>query len=122
MLGVLPMPFLCAVAIAVVLRPLAASAHGAPIDLAFFGPFGAPTVQCVRAISFATQRCFHKVLALKRQCLDNQLSDVACDVGQRDAAIDTAKQAAQAAVAATCLGGQLTELRFNSFDEVKADV
>jgi cysteine-rich repeat protein len=104
------------------LAPWPAWAHGAPIDLAFFGPFGAPTVNCVRVMSFATQRCVHAVLAVKRRCIDQQLSGQLCDGAQRDITIAAAIQAAQDSVVAGCLGGQLTELRFSSFDEAKADV
>src|SRR5947207_631191 len=103
------------------LAPWAAWAHGIPLDLAFFGPFGAPTVNCVRAMSFATQRCVDAVLAVKRRCVDVQLSGQTCDFAQRDLTIAAAIQDAQDAVVTACRGGQLTELRFNSFDEAKTD-
>src|SRR5262245_37840089 len=59
--------------------PVPALAHGIPLDLAFFGPFGTPTVRCLRVIGAAAQRCFRAVLAAERRCMDRQLAGQSCD-------------------------------------------
>src|SRR5215470_2736138 len=104
-------PGLAAVACAVLVARLAA-AHLLPPDLPFYGPFGAPTARCQRALGRAAQRCFRRVLAAQRQCLDTELVGGSCDVSSRDAEIAAAKQAGEDSVVQACLGGQLTELRF----------
>jgi hypothetical protein len=101
--------------------PPAARGHGIPLDIAFWGPFSAPTVRCQRVLGRAARRCFHQVLSLQRACMDEQLTAASCDASTRDARIAGAIGAAQDAVQ-ECFGGQLTELRFNSFDETKFDV
>ena len=101
--------------------PRPASAHLLPPDLPFYGPFTAGSVRCLRMISLATQRCFKRVLSLQRQCTDAVLTGQSCDTALVDAQIAAAKQTAQDVVAATCLGGQLTELSFSSLQEAQAD-
>jgi len=108
--------------LALCLAASSAHAHLLPPNLALFGPFGAPTVRCLRTLSLAAQRCFAVALATQRDCMSQQLSGGVCDRATRDARIDTAKQAARDAVVNTCLGGQLTGLRFVSFDEAETDV
>src|SRR5215468_2273662 len=99
-----------------------ARAHLFPPDLAFYGPFGGPTVRCQRALGHAAQRCFRRVLTAKRLCMDAELAGGTCDRSGRDAEISAAQQDGQDAVVQACLGGQLTELRFIGFDEAKMDV
>jgi len=101
--------------------PPAASAHLLPPDLPFYGPFTPSSVHCLRSISLATQRCFEQVLSLERQCTDAELAGQGCDTTRRDAQIAAAKQTVQDTVAATCLGGQLTELSFSSTEEAQGD-
>jgi cysteine-rich repeat protein len=104
-----------------VLKPSPAAAHLSPPDLAFYGPFTAGSVRCLRVISMATQRCFKRVLALRRACMDDTLAGRTCDTAQREAQIAAAKQTVHATVAATCRGGQLTELSFSSLEEAQTD-
>jgi len=99
-----------------------ARAHLFPPDLAFYGPFGGPTVRCQRALGHAAQRCFRRVLTAKRLCMDAELAGGTCDRSARDAEVSAAQQDGQDAVVQACLGGQLTELRFIGFDEAKMDV
>jgi cysteine-rich repeat protein len=100
-----------------------AHAHGtAPPDLAFWGPFGARTVACLRVIGRATQRCFRQALALHRDCAERVLAGQPCDESLRAARVMAATAVAAAAVDRACLGGQLTELRFAGFDDARADV
>jgi len=98
-----------------------AGAHLLPPDLPFYGPYTAGSVHCLRVISWATQRCFKRVMTLQRQCADAALTGNGCDAGGRDAQIAAAQHTARSAIAATCAGGQLTELSFSSLDEAQTD-
>jgi len=102
--------------------PSLTPAHLLPPNLSLYGPFTAGSVRCLRIIGTQTQRCFTRVLALQRDCTDHELAGQTCDTAQRDTQIAAAKQTAQDTVAATCLGGQLTELSFSSLEEAQADV
>ena len=103
--------------------PAAALAHGLPpVPLALWGPFGRPTVNCMRRLNHAAQQCFHAVYAAHRRCMDARLAGATCNTSQRDAAIQAAIGAAQATVEQVCFGGQLTELRFASFDDARTDI
>lgn len=105
------------------LLPATAFAHGQPpLSLALWGPFGAPTTVCMRDISTAARRCFRAALAAHRACGEAKLAGGACDQVGRDAAIAAAEATAESTVTSSCLGGQLTELRFASFDDAKRDV
>src|SRR6202158_698170 len=84
--------------LALCLAASSAHAHLLPPNLALFGPFGAPTVRCLRTLSLAAQRCFAVALATQRDCMSQQLSGGVCDRATRDARIDTAKQAAREGV------------------------
>ncbi len=107
----------------VCLIPVAARAHGRPpLPLALWGPFARTTIQCMRPISCAAQRCFRAVVAAERACMDAELTGGTCDVPRRDAEIASARSTAESVVAAACLGGQLTELRFADFNDARADI
>jgi len=105
------------------LTPPAAQAHvGIPMPAAFWGPFTAPAGQCVRTISHGTRRCFHQVLIAKRRCMDQQLRGAGCDQTALSATVSAALAEVQNVVDAACLGGQLTELKYSTFDEAESDV
>lgn len=113
----------CAAAAAALLVARATHGHGLPpLPLALWGPFAAPTVDCLRQVSHAARRCFHTALTAQRRCVDAQLEGRDCDTGARDAAIVAARERAAATVDSACLGGQLTELRFTSPEDARSDV
>jgi cysteine-rich repeat protein len=103
--------------------PSATAAHGGlpRLPLGLWGPFGAPTVRCMRSLSHAAQHCFRDVLAAHRTCAEARLLGRSCDEGARTAQIEAAMQAAEAAVD-TCRGGQLTELKFVDAADAKQDM
>jgi cysteine-rich repeat protein len=105
-----------------VLCPATLCAHGAPPDIGFWGPFPRRTLHCLRMLGRATKRCFLQVLSIERRCRDGALSGMPCDPVQRSEQIQDARQLAQNEVQRACLGGQLTELNFSSFDDAFNDV
>jgi cysteine-rich repeat protein len=90
--------------------------------LALWGPFAAPTVDCLRHLSQATRRCVNAALSAHRRCADAQLDGHTCDEAARDATIAAARAAAANTVDAACRGGQLTELRFANADDARNDI
>jgi cysteine-rich repeat protein len=112
----------CAVA-ALLLRADGVRAHGLPpLPLALWGPFGTATVDCLRHLSQATRRCFNTALTAHRRCQETTLDGRFCNAAARDATIAAARADATAAVAASCRGGALTELRFANAEDARNDI
>jgi cysteine-rich repeat protein len=113
----------CAVVALVMATTRPSHAHGLPaLPLALWGPFGAPTVDCLRHLSQATRRCFNAALTAQRRCVDARLEGHVCDEAARDATIAAARATAAATVDAACRGGQLTELRFANATDARNDL
>lgn len=113
----------CAVALLALSPPRTAAAHGLPpLPLALWGPFADATVDCLRRLSQATQRCFNTTLTAHRRCIEARLDGRTCNEAARDATIAAARATAAAAVDASCRGGQLTELRFADAADARKDI
>jgi len=98
-------------------------AHGGtPFDLTSWGGFEPGTVQCQRALGIATERCFERVFAAARHCLDVQIAGGSCDRTARDRRIAAAQESAQNQITAACTATQLQQLRFVSLEDATSDV
>ncbi|HUI25840.1 MAG TPA: hypothetical protein VL403_07105 [Candidatus Kryptonia bacterium] len=93
-----------------------------PPDIAFWGPFSKPTLQCLLTLHRAADDCFERVVAAHRNCFGRQLAGLPCDTSVRDAHIAAATRRVEQEVDRGCLGGQLTELFFRTYDDAKFDL
>ena len=93
-----------------------------PPVIALWGPFSKPTLQCLRTLHRAEDDCLRRVIAAHHNCFGRQLTGLPCDTSARDAHIAAATRRVEQEVDRGCLGGQLTELFFRTYDDAKFDL
>ncbi len=101
------LPALCFLLLAALWRgaPAPAFAHGAPVDLAYWGPFIRVVASCQRQIGHAGAQCGLGAWAAREACLREELQGGTCDEQAVDDFIDAVpRKNARDAVSAACSG------------------
>ncbi|MGD9763945.1 MAG: myxococcus cysteine-rich repeat containing protein [Candidatus Binatia bacterium] len=94
-------------------------AHGAPIDLAAWGPFSPTQAQCQRVIASAAAACAQRAWRTRRECAAAEWRGDPCDPAP---AIEQARSIALDAVAKTCSEAEAVNLQFQGVSEAQRDV
>ena len=108
--------------VAILAVPPTAVAHGAPVELAFWGDFPRPVANCQRVIGRAAAACGLRVWRARRDCALAQLRGAACNEATTSAAVEAARIAALDDVSAACSPLHLAALQFLDVREAQADV
>jgi cysteine-rich repeat protein len=113
----------CAAAVIVIaVAPTRASAHGQPVDLSVWGNFGARTARCQRTIARAAAYCVGRVLAVRNDCLAEQLAGNPCDQDAADDRVEAVRLRAASLVARDCNQTDLQLLRYVDLGDAQSDV
>lgn len=101
--------------------PRVAAAHGVPIQLEFWGPFGRATAACQHAIAAGASVCATRTWRARRDCLAREMAGEPCDRTALTAALESFRLAAVSHVQASCTAQQVVTLVFLDLFEAAND-
>jgi cysteine-rich repeat protein len=110
-----------AVALCIAAAPHRADAHGPPVDLEDWGPFGNSNARCQRYIASSGAVCARRAWQLRRACLESELDGHGCDQTAVSDAIEALRIDAAGQVAANCTANQIMNIIFLSVFDAAND-
>jgi cysteine-rich repeat protein len=103
---------LAAVAVCIAATPRRSTAHGTPVPLDSWGPFGRSNARCQRFIASSAAVCALRAWQARRACFESELAGGSCDQNAVTAAIESFRIAAADSVQAACTANQVMNLVF----------
>jgi cysteine-rich repeat protein len=113
---------LAAVLAAAAIAPTMVWAHGAPVELPYWGDFSDEVARCQRALSRAALRCVSDVTTARQTCYTPGLEGTACDTGALNQDIAAMRQRALEMVPDFCSQQALQSLYYQDLFDAFRDI
>ena len=101
-----------AIALCIAATPSRSAAHGTPVPLDSWGPFGRTNARCQRYIASSAAACALQAWQLHHACLESQLDGQGCDQAAVTAQIEALRVGAAGGVQAACSANEVMNLVF----------